>query len=429
MMKFLFLFFLCFCIRINTRLTLRKVATELITTEEAPSQGSINYTHEQPYTPVSPSLSPVNHGSNSAITYFEITAFLGSWRTHKEILTIPISKLDFLIYASFDVDVVANTCTYSPQEKKKVQNNIQSSFDSIKQLKKNNRLTKLLANVGGWNFSASFYKAGMVQTEDRVKQFVANCTSFIMKHSIFDGINIDLQFPCPKGVICNSSFEAVTSDDSAKFDALVKMFSKELGDSQILTLSSSADPFLASVINFNSLETFVSKVFVITYDFFTNKGKMLGHQSAPYSRGDANSADKIARFYINNLKVPSEKLAIGSAFYGRGFKTRGSCHYKLGINCVTEPGHEAAISDEKLSFGEFVKEIDKMESYFDEKAMATLYFSEDSVYSIETEKSVIAKSEIVKKHNLGGLFVWEILMDTKEFKLLNAIYDSRSVNL
>ena len=70
-----------------------------------------------------------------------------------------------------------------------------------------------------------------------------------------------------------------------------------------------------------------------------------------------------------------------------------------------------------------------MESYFDEKAMATLYFSEDSVYSIETEKSVIAKSEIVKKHNLGGLFVWEILMDTKEFKLLNAIYDSRSVNL
>ena len=200
-------------------------------------------------------------------------------------------------------------------------------------------------------------------------------------------------------------------------------------------------------------------IFAMTYDFFGGWNNVTGHQTALYcgshiSAGECNGTGvddkgeprKGPAYTIDNAiklllqqGVPSKKLVVGTAMYGRGWEGVYPQNASIADNPMTAPGNgkltgtkaqgvwEAGVIDYKgiksYMIGANEQGVNGFEVGYDDQAEGAYVWNRSTgkLITYDSPRSVKAKGQYVRANDLGGLFAWEIDADNGD--ILNAIHE------
>jgi chitinase len=268
-------------------------------------------------------------------------------------------------------------------------------------LKKKNSSLKILLSLGGWGGCKTC--SGVFSTDSGRQEFVESVyATSIYFHT--DGIDLDWEFPSMAAFPGNPFLP----DDKLHFNELVAALRRKLGPQmEISVICAGFSPYLEGSLDLPGLVPYVSRINLMTYDLIGSKAHVAGHHSSLYSTSwQTASADRAVRF-LDSLKIPRNKMAIGVALYGRLYQ-------------VTE--NHAHGLQQPVQFKKFGtdKEIRKYytaakgyTTYWDDDAKAAYKYNDSKklFLTYDDEKSVTAKVKYVKEKGLNGLFFWELRLD------------------
>jgi chitinase len=293
------------------------------------------------------------------------------------------------------------------------------NFKQLNKVKEAHPHLKLMLSVGGWTDSGPFSDMALTQESRRI--FIDSSISFLKAYG-FDGIDLDWEYPGLKGY--NNPHRP---EDKQNFTALLKEFrhaldelGKETGKRYLLTIAAGAFQNYLDHIEMAKIHPYLDLVNLMTYDFHGGWHEVTGHLCNLYGtrrEPGGMSADKAVKLFLA-AGCPKEKLVLGVAFYGRGWKE------------VT-PRKKGLVQKGKAFSGDFSfaalkeKYINRngFKRYWDKHAMAPYLWNKKKRVFItyEDEKTLKLKSDYVKRHGLRGIMFWQLTEDYKG-KLLGTIY-------
>ena len=194
---------------------------------------------------------------------------------------------------------------------------LRGNFNQLKQLKEAYPHIKVLWSFGGWTWSGGFTEA--MQNPEAFAQSCYDLVNDPRWAGVFDGIDLDWEYPNACGLTCDESGPEIFGD-------MMQAFRGAFGD-QLVTAAITADASdggkLAAADYAYGAE-YADYLAVMTYDFFgafDADGPTAPH--SPLTSYDGipqegfTSEDAIAALQAQG--VPSEKLLLGIGFYGRGW--------------------------------------------------------------------------------------------------------------
>lgn len=291
---------------------------------------------------------------------------------------------------------------------------------AFKALKQEHPHLRVLPSFGGWTLSQPFHD--MAKSDSARKHFVQSAVSLIAKHDVFDGIDIDWEYPGGGGNTQAVLKGAQAQNEKRVFALLMKELRAGLQELQQLNereyLLSAAVSGLADktkAIDWQTTIKFMDYVFVMTYDFAVGDGQA-GHHANLFSTDKNTLSTEAMIDNLLNTGVPAHKLAVGVAFYGRGWNKSGW------------QGNGFDENSQSVSTGSYVyKALRKSppagyEYGYDAQAQAAYFFNvhTQGFISFDDQRSVLAKAEWARSKGLAGLFSWQILQDNGD--LLEAMY-------
>lgn len=293
---------------------------------------------------------------------------------------------------------------------------------AFKQLKNKHPHLILLPSFGGWTLSKPFHD--MATKASYRQRFVRSAVTLIAKHDAFDGIDIDWEFPGGGGNNQPTLTGAAAQQEKTTFRLMMQEIRTELDK---LSTKTNRQYQLTAAVNGNSAKTnaidwkhtapHMDYVFTMTYDFAVGNGRAGHHTNLFSSDKTVLSTENM----INNLLaagVPANKLVVGVAFYGRGWKNSG--WQKTHFNAQAK-----AISTGSYVYRDIVDKPPKGYKYgYDEKAQAAYLYNphNDGFISFDNKRSITAKAKWAKKMGLAGLFSWQVRQDNGD--LINAMHDN-----
>ncbi|WP_304523947.1 glycosyl hydrolase family 18 protein [Cupriavidus sp. UME77] len=301
--------------------------------------------------------------------------------------------------------------------------------------KKRNPDLKILPSIGGWTLSDPFY--GMHDTAKR-KVFVDSVEQLMRTWKFFDGVDIDWEFPGGNGA--NPSLGNKATDGQLyvtlmkELRQMLDRVSKDTGKTYQLTSAIGSPADKVAMVDYKNATQYMNYLFDMTYDYYGAWSmEDLGHQTAlfaPKSRPD------IAYTTANSVKallaqgVDPKKLVIGAAMYGRGWTGVSGYTDNDPFTGKAKGPHagqwEKGILDYKKIASTMVGPnntgINGYEYHYDQTAEAPYVFNKSTgdLVTFDDARSVNAKGEYVRAHQLGGLFSWEIDADNGD--ILNAMH-------
>lgn len=289
------------------------------------------------------------------------------------------------------------------------------TFESF--IKKNPHILPVLA-VGGWG--ADGFSQAAATKEGR--ELFAQSTIELMEAHGFLGVDIDWEYP-------GSSVAGITSskDDKENFALLLQQLRSDLdkltkadGKPRYLSIAVGASQEQANNLAGKNLGTILDQVNVMTYDL-RGFEKTTGHHTNLYSQtGDEASAisGDAAITAFANVGIPRSKLVLGTAFYGRAWRSVSGGDDGLGQKAETS-GNKHYVYDEikKLIAG------GTFEEYWDEQAKASYLFDGSTFISYESTQSIALKGKYAVAKGLQGAMFWEYSQDASG-DLLEALYNA-----
>ncbi|NDV84312.1 glycosyl hydrolase family 18 protein [Bacteroides sp. 51] len=249
----------------------------------------------------------------------------------------------------------------------------------------------VLLSIGGGG-SKNFAPA-ILDAETRTA-LVNNLKKIITEYNL-DGVDVDYEEweggpngASEKDIECRTALEL-----------LYKELREALGSTKLITAAVNAGwdnggGFgLYNCFN-ESMHQYLDFVSLMIYD---ETGPWSGERTGPHS--DWTFFEKAIDHWLNNRKLPKEKLIAGVPFYGYHFLSPNDATGARGIpyrDILTQyPDEDAHLQD----------------------SIGLLYY--DGIPTIKR------KAEYIKQHQLGGIMFWEITQDTDiaEKSLLNTIYN------
>lgn len=288
------------------------------------------------------------------------------------------------------------------------------NFRQLRELKERHPHLKTLISMGGWTGSGGFSDASA--TEQQRRDFVASCVELFLTRwpGVFDGIDIDWEYPNACGLQCDSSgpnaFKNVISALRAKF-----------GSSALVTAAITADGSGGGKIDatdYAGAAPYLSWLMPMTYDYF---GAWAAQgPTAPHSPLTSYTGIPQQGFYadaaIQKLKakgIPASKLLLGIGFYGRGW-TGVTQAAPGGTATGPAPGtYEQGIEDYKV-----LRNTCPATSTVAGTAYA---LCGGNWWSYDTPSTIGGKMTYAKNQGLGGAFFWELSGDTGNGELIGAI--------
>lgn len=291
---------------------------------------------------------------------------------------------------------------------------LRGNFNQLKKLKAENPHIKILWSFGGWTWSDGFGDAMKNPAE-----FAKSCNDLVHDErweGVFDGIDLDWEYPNACGASCDDSGPDVMRD-------MMQAFRAEFGEDQLVTAAITADGSDGGKIDladYAGAAEYTDWYNVMTYDFFgafDADGPTAPH--SPLSSYDGIPAEgfnsEAAIDKLTELGVPSEKLLLGIGFYGRGWT--GVTQSEPGGSATgPAPGaYEPGIQDYKL-----LKEDCPATGTIAGTAYA---HCGDDWWSYDTPETIAGKMDYAKEKGLGGAFFWEASGDTSDGELITAIHE------
>ncbi|MEV4110518.1 glycosyl hydrolase family 18 protein [Nonomuraea sp. NPDC049695] len=310
---------------------------------------------------------------------------------------------DRFYQASESVDGVADTWDTGA---------LRGSFNQLRKLKKKYPNLKVLFSFGGWTWSGGFTQAAQNPTA-----FANSCYNLVEDPrwaDVFDGIDIDWEYPNACGLTCDTS-------GPAAFRNVMSALRSRFGSGNLVTAAITADGTNGGKIDaadYAGAAQYVDWYNVMTYDYF---GAWAAQgPTAPHSPLTSYSGIPIAGFYSDNaiqkLKskgVPSSKLLLGIGFYGRGW-TGVTQAAPGGTATGAAPGtYEQGIEDYKVL---------KTRCPATGTVAGTAYaYCGGQWWSYDTPSTIGGKMSYSKSQSLGGAFFWELSGDTTNGELVTAM--------
>ncbi|MQY07901.1 glycosyl hydrolase family 18 protein [Actinomadura macrotermitis] len=289
---------------------------------------------------------------------------------------------------------------------------LRGSFNQLRKLKKKYPNLKVLWSFGGWTWSGGFGQAAA-----NPAAFADSCYKLVEDPrwaDVFDGIDIDWEYPNACGLTCDTS-------GAASFKNLLAALRAKFGSSNLVTAAITADGSSGGKMDaadYGGAAQYVDWYNPMTYDFFgawDAKGP-----TAPHSPLTSYPGIPQQGFYsdaaIQKLKskgVPAGKLLLGIGFYGRGW-TGVTQDTPGGTATGAAPGtYEAGIEDYKVLKGKCPATG---------TVAGTAYAKCGSEWwSYDTPAIIGGKMGYAKDQGLGGAFFWELSGDTSNGELIAAI--------
>ncbi|MFF2325421.1 MULTISPECIES: glycosyl hydrolase family 18 protein [unclassified Streptomyces] len=289
---------------------------------------------------------------------------------------------------------------------------LRGSFNQLRKLKAKYPNIKVLWSFGGWTWSGGFGEAAK-----NPAAFAQSCYDLVEDPrwaDVFDGIDIDWEYPNACGLTCDTS-------GPAALKGITSALRTKFGSNNLVTAAITADASTGGKIDATDYAGAAQSLDwynVMTYDFFgawDAKGPTAPHSPlTSYSgipQAGFNSADAIAKLKAQG--VPASKLLLGIGFYGRGW-TGVTQDAPGGTATGAAPGtYEAGIEDYKVL---------KTSCPATGTIAGTAYaHCGTNWWSYDTPATIASKMTWAKGQGLGGAFFWEFSGDTTNGELVSAI--------
>ncbi|MFD5159916.1 glycoside hydrolase family 18 protein [Streptomyces hawaiiensis] len=289
---------------------------------------------------------------------------------------------------------------------------LRGNFNQLRKLKQKHPDLKVLWSFGGWTWSGGFGEAAK-----NPAAFARSCYDLVENSKwadVFDGIDIDWEYPNACGATCDTSGKAA-------FGNLMRALRAEFGSRNLVTAAITADATPGGKIDaadYAGAARYVDWYNPMTYDFF-GAWDAVG-PTAPHSpltsyagipKADNHSSATMAK--LKGLGIPASKLLLGIGFYGRGWT--GVTQSAPG-GTATGPAagtYEQGIEDYKVL---------KATCPATGTVAGTAYAKCGSDWwSYDTPATIATKMNYKNQQGLGGTFFWELSGDTANGELIKAI--------
>ncbi|MBY8342167.1 glycoside hydrolase family 18 protein [Streptomyces spinosirectus] len=289
---------------------------------------------------------------------------------------------------------------------------LRGNFNQLLKLKKKHPGLKVLWSFGGWTWSGGFGEAAKDPAG-----FAQSCYDLVNNSKwagVFDGIDIDWEYPNACGLSCD------TSGRDAFKNVMAALRSKFGGD-KLVTAAITADATSGGKIDaadYAGAAQYVDWYNPMTYDYFgawDAQGPTAPHSPlTSYSgipKADFDTSSTIAK--LKGLGIPASKLLLGIGFYGRGWT--GVTQDAPG-GTATGPAagtYEQGIDDYKVL---------KTKCPATGTVGGTAYAKcGNDWWSYDTPATIATKMDYKNQQGLGGTFLWELSGDTTNGELIKAI--------
>ncbi len=289
---------------------------------------------------------------------------------------------------------------------------LRGNFNQLLKLKKKHPDLKILWSFGGWTWSGGFTEAAKDPAA-----FAQSCYDLLENSkwaNVFDGIDIDWEYPGACGLSCDTSGRDA-------FPKLMSALREKFGPDHLVTAAITADATAGGKMDaadYAGAAQYVDWYNPMTYDFF-GAGNTTG-PTAPHSpltpypgipKADFHTSAAIEK--LKGLSIPPSKLLLGIGFYGRGWT--GVTQAEPG-GTATGPAagtYEQGIEDYKVL---------KTRCAATGTVGGTAYAKCGSEWwSYDTPATIATKMTYKNEQGLGGTFFWELSGDTPDGELIKAI--------
>ena len=317
---------------------------------------------------------------------------VGYVRARTDIAAIGAKKLTHINYAFAKVSPEGEIVFDDPDAA--------AHLAQLQALKAKNPHLKILVSVGGWG-ADNFSDAAL--TEESRAKFAQSALAMIRRYAL-DGIDLDWEYPGQAGP--GIKFRA---EDKENFTLMLKAIRDAIGPHRLLTIASSAGPYFQHT-EMEKLHVDLDFINIMTYDFTGSWTKTTGHHTGLYPLTES--------FVLQHLAagIPSRKLNVGVAFYGRSWEGVTAENDGLG-----QPYGKYYLD---LSYARIESEfLPSFEKHWDSKAKASFLWSPSSQVFVtyDDPRSLREKAKFIRRHRLGGAMYWEHSHDPKE-TLLDVLF-------
>ncbi|MET4646384.1 glycoside hydrolase family 18 protein [Streptomyces sp. NBC_01724] len=289
---------------------------------------------------------------------------------------------------------------------------LRGSFNQLRKLKKLHPNLKVIWSFGGWTWSGGFGEAAK-----NPAAFAQSCYDLVEDPrwaDVFDGIDIDWEYPNACGLTCD------TSGRDAYGNVLAALRAK-FGTGNLVTSAITADGSdggKLEAVDYGGAAQYVDWYNPMTYDFFgawDAQGPTAPHSPLTSYTGipkEGYTSDA-AVTKLKALGVPASKLLLGIGFYGRGW-TGVTQDAPGGTATGAATGtYEAGIEDYKVLKGSCPATG---------TVAGTAYaHCGTNWWSYDTPATIGTKMDYKNQQGLGGTFFWELSGDTADGELIKAI--------
>ncbi|WP_329290079.1 glycoside hydrolase family 18 protein [Streptomyces pseudovenezuelae] len=289
---------------------------------------------------------------------------------------------------------------------------LRGNFNQLRELKKKHSGLKVIWSFGGWTWSSGFGEAAR-----NPAAFAQSCYDLVENSKwadVFDGIDIDWEYPNACGNTCDTSGREA-------FKNLMAALRSKFGSGALITAAITADATAGGKIdaaNYAGAAQYVDWYNPMTYDYF-GAWDATG-PTAPHSPLTSYSGIPRAGYYtsatvakLKGLGIPASKLLLGIGFYGRGWT--GVTQSAPG-GTATGPAagtYEQGIDDYKVL---------KSKCPATGTVGGTAYAKcGNNWWSYDTPATIATKMTYKNQQGLGGTFFWELSGDTSGGELIKAI--------
>jgi chitinase len=251
-----------------------------------------------------------------------IIAYVGGFRGLVNTDSIDVYRLSHINYAF--VDVKDNRAWLHFEATDTI------NLSKLSGLKSKNPDLKILISIGGWTWSKNFSDA--VLSDTSTKNFANSGVAIVAKYDL-DGIDIDWEYP---GMIGDSNiyrpedkehYTLLFKDLREGLDSLKKITHKKY----FVTTAVGGSHDYIEHTEMDKVQQYTDYINVMSYDYADGTDSFSNHHTNLYvSSGDTAqySADRSIREFIT-AGVPSGKIVIGIAFYGKGWQLQSDANNVL----------------------------------------------------------------------------------------------------